>query len=112
MARATIPAESFIGLFGHVRPSHDHRNSSHPNSVSHAIRPGDHPGHRTDADQPNVLFAHEVCNLSLVHGLGVTINQQYFMAGRSQRLEQEHPKMRHEIAGYTVVGVIEQNSHD
>ncbi len=60
----------------------------------------------------NVPFAHELRDLSLVHGLGIAINQQHFMAGRSQCLEQEHPEMRHEIAGYTVVGVIEQNSHD
>src|ERR1700745_1413500 len=41
MARATIAAESFIGLFGHVRPSHNHRNSRRPNGISHAIGPGD-----------------------------------------------------------------------
>src|SRR5947207_2020804 len=108
----SVAAAFLVGKFGHVWSAHEDRHSGSANGVGGAIRLGDHSGHGADADQSNVLFAHELCNLSLVHGLGVTINQQHFMAGRSQCLEQEHPEMRHEIAGYTVVGVIEQNSHD
>ncbi len=82
------------------------------NGVGGAIRLGDHSGHGADADQSNVPFAHELRDLSLVHGLGIAINQQHFMAGRGQRLQQKHPEVWHEIAGYTIVRVIEQNSHD
>jgi hypothetical protein len=51
-------------------------------------------------------------DLSLVHGLGIAIDQQHFIAGRSQRLEEKHPEMRHEVAGYTVVRAVEQDPHD
>src|SRR5215470_12579775 len=112
MARSPIAAESFIGLFGHVRPSHDNRNSHRPNSISHAIRPGDHPGHGTDTNQSDVLVAHELRNLSLVYRLGVAIDQQNFMSGRSERLEQKHPEVGHEVASDAVVRVVKQNSHD
>src|SRR6202034_1950532 len=40
------------------------------------------------------------------------VDQQDFMAGRCEGLQQKHPEVRHEVAGYTVVGVIEQDSHD
>jgi hypothetical protein len=33
------------------------------------------------------------------------------MFWRCQSLKQEHPKVRHEIAGDAIVGVVEQNSH-
>jgi hypothetical protein len=112
VARATIAAESFIGLFGHVRPSHNHRNSCCPNRVSHAIRPGDHPGHGTDTNQPDVLVADELRNLGFVHRLGIAIDQQDFMSGRCECLQQEHPEVGHEVAGNPVVRVVEENSHD
>jgi hypothetical protein len=112
MARATIAAGSFIGLFGHVRSSHDHRNSRRPNRVSHAIRPGDHPGHGTDTNQPDVLVADELRNLGFVHRLGIAIDQQDFVSARCECLQQEHPEVGHEVAGDRVVRVVKQNSHD
>src|SRR5215468_7027700 len=112
MARSTIAAESFIGLFGHVWPSHDHRNSRRPNRVSHAIGPGDHPGHGTDTDKPDVLVADESRNLDFVHRLGIAIDQQNFMSGRCECLQEEHPEVGHEVAGNPVVRVVEENSHD
>src|SRR5262249_55204651 len=112
MARPAIAAESLIGLFGHVRPPHYHRNSRRPNGISHAIRPGDHPGHGTNAHEPDVLVADELRNFSLLHGLGISIDQQNFMSWRSERLEQKHPQVGHEVAGDTVVRAVEQNSHD
>jgi len=41
--------------------------------------------------------------------LSVSVNQEYFVAGGSQGLEQEHPEMRHEVAGHAVVRVVQQN---
>jgi hypothetical protein len=58
------------------------------------------------------FLKHELRDSRFVHRLSVAIHQQHFMPGRRERLEQKHPEMRHEIAGYTVVGVVEQNSHD
>jgi hypothetical protein len=34
------------------------------------------------------------------------------MSGRSERLEQKHPEVGHEVAGDAVVRVVKQNSHD
>src|SRR5262249_53752030 len=82
------------------------------NSVSHAIRPGDHPGHGTDTHQPDVLIADELPNLGFVHWLGIAIDQQDFMSGRCERLEQKHPQVGHEVTGDPVVRVVKENSHD
>ena len=81
VAGATIAAESFIGLFSHMRPSHHHRNSRRANRVRHAIRSGDHPGHGADTNQSDVLVADELRNLGLVHRLGIAIEQQDFISG-------------------------------
>jgi hypothetical protein len=48
----------------------------------------------------------------LIHTLGVAIDEEYLMLGRRQGLEEKHPKMRHEIAGYTIIGVEKQDSHE
>ena len=75
--------------------------------VRHAISLGDHPGHRTDADEPDILFTHVARDTCFIHGLRVAINQNHFVAGRSQRLQQKHPKMRHEVAGHAVVWIVQ-----
>jgi hypothetical protein len=87
MTRAAIAAEGFVRLFSHVRSSHYDRNPGGANSISHAVRLGNHPGHCADTNQPDVLVPDELHNLSLVHGLGIAIDQQNFMSGRSERLE-------------------------
>jgi len=58
MARAAVTSESLIGHFRDVRAAHDDLYSHGAHSVRHAIGLGDHPGHRTDADQSHILFAH------------------------------------------------------
>ena len=110
--RATVAAESFCEFFGHVRPAHNDGHSNRANGVGHAVGFGDHSRHGADADQSNVLFADELRNLRFVHALGIAVNQNYFVSWGSERLQEEHPQVRHEIAGNTVVWVIEQNSHE
>ena len=83
VARASIATEGFVGEFRHVRSAHHDRHSRGTNGVGDAICLGDHSGHGADADQSNVFCAHELRDLSLVHGLGVAVNQKHFMAGRS-----------------------------
>ena len=63
-------------------------------------------------DQINLLVAHILRNLRLIHRLGIAVNQHYFISRRSQRLQQEHPQMWHEVASHTVVRVVKQNFHD
>jgi hypothetical protein len=43
--------------------------------------------------------------------LCVAIDQEYFVARWSQCLQEKHPKMRHEIACDSIVGVVKQNAH-
>ena len=94
-----------------MRPAHHDGNSGGANGVGHAIGLGDHASHGADADQPNVFVANILRDLGFVHGLGVAVDQQDFMARRGQRLEQKHPEVRHEVARDPVVGVIEQDFH-
>jgi hypothetical protein len=112
VAWPAIATQGLIGHFGDVRSAHHHRNSRGPNRIRHAICLGDHSGHGANAHQPNVFLAHELRDPRFVHGLRVAIHQQHLMARWSQRLEQKHPEMWHEIAGYTVIGVVEKDSHD
>src|SRR5712692_3788924 len=111
MARTAGAAERFVGHFGDVGPAHDHGHADRADGVSHAIGLGDHTGHRADADEPDVLFQHKASDAVFIHGLGVAIDKQHFMSGGSERLEEKHPKMRHEVAGDAVIGVVKQNSH-
>jgi hypothetical protein len=55
-------------------------------SVCHAIRIGDHPRHGTDAHQSNLVVADLLRNAGFVHGLGIAVDQQDFVARRSERL--------------------------
>ena len=111
MARPPISTERLVGHLGHVRSAHHHRNSRGPNRIRHAIRLGNHSGHGADADQSNIIVAHKLRDPRLVHRLRVAIHQQHFIASGSERLQQKHPQVRHEITGYTVVWVIEKNFH-
>src|SRR2546426_2597132 len=106
MPRPAASTKRLVGQFCHVRSAHHDRNSCGPNSIRHTIRLGYHSGHCADADESNPLFAHEPRDASFIHRLCVAINQQHLMARWSQRLEQKHPKMRHEIACHAVIGVV------
>src|SRR6266446_2473531 len=107
MARAAITPERLIGHFRDVRTAHDNFYSRGAHRVRHAIGLGDHPGHRADADQPDVLFTHVARDTFFIHRLRVAVNQHYLVARRSQCLQQKHPKVRHEVAGHAVVRVVQ-----
>src|SRR5262249_61539057 len=94
MARTAIAAERLVWYLGHMRPTHDDGRPGGANRVSHPISLGDHAGHSPDTDEADLLLAHELRNVNLVHGSGVTVNQQHLVAGRSKRLKHKHPKMR------------------
>ncbi len=94
-----------------MRTTHDDRNSGRANGVGDAIRLGDPSSHGANADQSNAFVSNVLCDLKLVHRLSIAVDQQHFMAGRSQGFEQEHPEVRHEVASHAVVGVVEQNFH-
>ena len=108
MARAAIAAQRLVGQFGDVRSAHDHRDAGGAKGVGHAVSFGDHAGHGADPHQPDALGEHEAHDLGVGHGLSVAVDQQHFVSGRGERLEQKHPKVRHEVLrsrrcrGYTV----------
>ena len=109
VARAAIAAEGFVGHFGDVRAAHDDGDTGGANRVSHAISLGDHAGHGADADQVDVVFADVTGDSGFIHGLSVAVDQEHFMARRSQGLQEEHPEMRHEITRNPIVGVIQED---
>ena len=112
VTRATILAESLFKFFSDMWTAHDDRHSDGANCIGHAVGLRDHSSHRANANQPNLLVEHELCDLRFVHGLGVAVNKDDFMSGRSERLQKEHPQVWHEITRDTVVGVVEQDSHE
>jgi hypothetical protein len=57
MARAAVTHERLIGQFSNVRAAHYDLHSRGAHCIRHAISLGDHPDHRTDADQSDILFA-------------------------------------------------------
>jgi len=74
-----------------VRAAHHHGDSGGTDRIGHPICLGNHASHRANADQPNLLDADIICNLAFIHGLGIAIDQQDFMARWRQRLKKKHP---------------------
>src|SRR6266852_3278468 len=107
VARSAASPERLLGLFRNVRAAHHDRHTYGTEGILHTVSLCDHSGHRTDADESNVVFAHVPRDTLFIHRLCIPINQQHLMAGWRQRLQQKHPKMRHEIARDTVVRVVE-----
>ena len=109
MTWSAVATEGFIGAFGDVRPAHDNGHAGGAQCVGHAVGFGDHPRHGADPHQSDFLIQSVLHQLGIGHRLGVAINQQYFIAGWCQGLQQKHPKVRHEVLGHAVIGVIQQN---
>ena len=110
----TLPAvfaQGFVGFFGYVWATHDDRDTSGTNHIGHPIGLLDHPCHRPDPNQSDVLFLDIAHQLAVVQRLGVAVYQQHFMPWRRECLQQKHPEMRHEDSCHAVIRVVEQNSH-
>ena len=67
--------------------AHHDRHACGTNGVGHAICARYHSGHRTDADQPDLLRDDELHKFLFIHGAGVAVNQEHFMAGRRARFK-------------------------
>jgi hypothetical protein len=89
-----------------VRPAHHHRHSGGAHRVGHPVGFRHHPRHRADADESDALLANVGDEFLFVHRVGIAVDEQHFMAGRRQRLQQKHPEMRHEVARHPVIGVV------
>ena len=107
VARAAVAPERLVRAFGDVRAAHHDPDARGAQRVGDAVGPGDHPGHRADADQVDALCAHEAHQLLLGHRARVAVNQKHFVSRRRQRLKQEHPEVRHEVTRHPVVRVVE-----
>src|SRR5262249_33954455 len=55
---------------------------------------------------------YELRDFGFRHRLRVSIDEKNFVLGRSERFEQKHPQVRHEIARDTVVWTIEKDIHE
>ncbi len=52
-----------------------------------------------------------VSQLAGAQALRVAVHQEYLVARRSQRPQEKHPEMRHEIVGDFVIGIVKQYVH-
>src|SRR6185295_15463772 len=75
VARTAISPECLVRDFSHVRPAHHHRYPRSANRISHSVSLGDHPRHRADADEFDILFADETYQVLLRHRPGVAVYQ-------------------------------------
>jgi hypothetical protein len=106
MARAAVASQRLVRHLAHVRSAHHHPHAGGAECVGDPVRPGHHSGHRADADQVDLPFEREAHQLGVAHRLGVAVDQQHLVLGRSERLEQEHPQVRHEIPRHPVIRAV------
>jgi hypothetical protein len=92
-----------------VRSAHDDGYTGGTNRIRHPVRFGNHAGHGPDPDQSDPLVDNELDQFGVAHRSCVAIDQKNFMAGGCERLQQKHPKVRHEVLRDAVVGVIEKD---
>src|SRR6202035_5791072 len=82
-----------------------------PHDVGNSIGLLDHTSHGPNADQANSLLPNELNQFLIREGFCVTIDEQHFVLGRCECLEEKHPQMRHEIACHTIIRVVQKNFH-
>ena len=104
---AAVLAQRFGRYFSNVRASHYYGNAGGADCVCHAIGARNHSGHCADAHQSDFFFLNKLDQLLFVHWPSVAVNQKYFMLCRRQRLQQEHPEMRHEVVSHAIIRVIQ-----
>ena len=75
MPLPAVFAQRFVRFFGYVWASHDDRDTSGPNHIGHPIGFLDHPRHRPDPNQSDVLFLDIAYQLAVVQRLGVAVYQ-------------------------------------
>src|SRR5262249_35643401 len=73
VTRPAISPERLVRNFSHVRPAHHNRYSRSANCISHPVRLGYHPRHRTDTDKFDILFANEPYQVFLIHRARVAV---------------------------------------
>src|SRR5689334_13167795 len=111
VSRSAISPQRFVGNFSNVWPAHYDAHTRKADCIGDAIGFFGHSGHRADTDQIDFLFLYEPDDLFITHRPRIGINEQNFMTGRRDGLQQKHPEMRHEVARDAIVRVIEQDFH-
>ena len=106
VARPAVAPQRLVGALGDVGAAHHDGNARRAQRVGEAVGSRDHPRHRADADEADALLADEAHQLLLSHRAGVAVDQDHLVAGRRERLEEEHPEVRHEVARHAVVRVV------
>src|SRR5690348_1385013 len=91
--------------------THDNGNADPADRISYSVSARDHSSHRADAVKLDIFLLHEPNQLGIVERLGVAVDQQNLVSRRRKRFQQKHPKVRHEVARYAVVGTIEKYFH-
>ena len=63
-----------------MRPAHHDGDASGAYGIGHSISACNHARHRAYADEPYFFMANELDKLLLIHGTGVAVNQEHFVA--------------------------------
>src|SRR5215217_2095921 len=111
MPWSAISSQSFIGNFSNVRTAHHHRNARQADRVGNPVRLLNHSCHCADADEIDLFFFYKLNDLIVAHRTRIGVNQNNLMTGRSERLQEKHPEVRHKVASDTIVWIIEQYLH-
>jgi hypothetical protein len=112
MLRAAVFSERFFGAFGYVRAAHYDRDASGTDGIRNLVGASHHAGHCPDSDETNVLVFAEFNQLFTRHCLRVAVDQYDLVAVGGERLEKEHPQMRHEVTRDPVIRIVKQNFHN
>ncbi len=107
MARTAVSTERFIRNFCDVWATHHDWHSNCADGIRHTVSSGCHSGHGADPDEPDTLIEDKLNEFLFTHRARVSINQQNFVTRRRERLQEKHPKVRHEVSRHTVVRVIQ-----
>ena len=89
MTRFAVAPERFVGNLGYMRSAHDDWNTCGTDRIRHAVRLGNHAGHGADPDQSNPFGDSELDQFGVAHRPGIAIDQNNFMTGGRERLQQE-----------------------
>ena len=87
--------------------AHHHGHARHANRIGNAVRFLHHSCHCADADEIDFFFFYKPDDFLVTHRPRVRVDQNNLMTRRSERLQEKHPKVWHEVARDTIVWIVE-----
>ena len=109
MPRFFSAAEGLLRNLSNVWSAEHDLRAGGSDGVGHLICSRSHPRHCADSSKPNVMVTYKLRHFIFGHRLSIAVNEKHFVPWRCEALKQEHPEVRHEITGNTVVGTVKEN---